>query len=428
MRRLSALLLLVSAVHAGPETLDAVAARAERRARLRDWLQNDYALVLGQPLTDVLQPRQEGHFFYLTGVDEPGAALLLAGSKAAPLQLDTRGGKVAAHEICLLMHANPRFAQFYGLRFRPGSETARKLGIEVTHPAPRGATALAQFVAGLLPKGARIRIPEYAGPDHATVREIRRGLADSLAKADLVIDGLHAHLSSMRSRKDAYEIDCLRRAITITEAAFREAAVDIRPGSSEAAVDGALLLGVRRRGGRPAYPFVVASGGHAAIPHYFRNDADLEEGVALLIDAGAAWDRYAADVTRVFPVSGRFTPRQREIYGIVLRAQAAAIAAVRPGASFAKVDAAARKVIADAGYGQHFIHGTSHHVGLDVHDPGPTKLEPGMTFTIEPGIYLEKERLGIRIEDIVLVTETGCEVLTRGLPKSIEAIEALMQR
>jgi Xaa-Pro aminopeptidase len=147
-----------------------------------------------------------------------------------------------------------------------------------------------------------------------------------------------------------------------------------------------------------------------------------------VIDAGGSVDRYATDITRTFPVNGRFAPRQREIYEAVLRAQLAGIAAVKPGVTLQQVDAAARGVLKEAGLDAFFIHATCHHVGLDVHDPGPPLLAAGMTITVEPGVYIPAERLGVRIEDVVLVTADGAEVLSEAFPKDPDAIERLLAR
>ena len=234
-------------------------------------------------------------------------------------------------------------------------------------------------------------------------------------------------LASMRVIKDELELRHLRRAIAITEQAFRAALPEIRPGGHESEVESALMAVVRRAGARPSFPFVVGSGRNAAIPHYFANDSPL--GGLVVIDAGAAHLRYAADITRTFPVSGRFTAEQRRIYDAVLEAQLAGIAAVKPGASFRDIHKAARATLKKHGLARYFIHGTSHHVGLDAHDAGPTKsLQPGMTLTVEPGVYILDQGVGVRIEDIVLVTKTGCEVLSRGLPKRAEEIEKLLVR
>jgi len=426
------LFLLAASVAAGPSVVpEPVTARQARRAQVAARLKRDYALVLGQPLTDVLQPPQEGHFLYLTGVEDPDAALLLAGADAPPLPLRGEGAEtVSAREVLFLLEAGDAFARFYGQRYRPGPEAERALGIAATRPMPLDSDALGKELAALLPKKARLHVPAYAGRDSATVRERKDEALKVLRelRPDVTFSDLHPSLMLMRAKKDPSEIDAMRRAIEATFGAFRDAVRDIRPGSTEALVDGSLLKGIRRRGALPAYPFVVASGPNSTIPHYFRNDGPLAKGALLVIDAGGSMDRYAADITRTFPVSGRFSPRQREVYEAVLRAQLAAIAATRPGATLQQVDAAARGVLKEAGLDRYFIHGTSHHVGLDVHDPGPPLLEAGMTITVEPGVYIPEENLGVRIEDMVLVTEDGVELLSDGFPKDPDAIERLLER
>jgi len=414
-------ILAFVALLAGPEVHDPAAASSRRREGLAKAIGTSYALLLGQPMTDVLQPRQEGHFLYLTGVTDPDSYLLLAGARATPLD--------GAREILFLREATPRVVQFYGLRHRPGPRSAAELQIETVRACPPGGEALAGVVAGLLPKQATLFLPGYRGADQILVRATRRVLLEALhaARPDLKIADLRPLLVRMRAVKSPEELALLTRAIRITEEAFREALPRIRVGSSEEAVDGALLGAVRRRGGRPAYPFVVAGGVHSTVPHYFRNQGPLRAGALLLIDAGASFHRYAADISRTIPVSGTFTPRQREVYRAVLEAQAAAIAAVKPGATFKQVDAAARRSLAQKKLATYFIHGIGHPVGIDVHDPGPRTLLEGMTITVEPGVYLAEEGFGIRIEDIVLVTARGCRVLTTGLPKDPDSIERLVR-
>ena len=227
--------------------------------------------------------------------------------------------------------------------------------------------------------------------------------------------------------KEPLEIAHLQRAIDITIEAFAAAARAVHEGGSEPAVESALTGFIRRRGARPAFPFVVGSGRDAARPHYFRNANPLAASSLLVIDAGAAFQRYAADLTRTYPVAGKFNKRQRAVYAAVLEAQKAAIAVVRPGSSFEAIDRAARTVIKKHGLGAHFIHGTCHHVGLDVHDPGPSKnLKVGMTITVEPGVYILKEKLGVRIEDIVVITPDGCRVMSATLPKEPDAVERFL--
>src|SRR2546428_13145951 len=180
---------------------------------------------------------------------------------------------------------------------------------------------------------------------------------------------------------------------------------------------------------RPAYPSIVGSGPFSTILHYNDNTRRMQAGDVVVVDVGAEYSGYSADVTRTYPVSGKFSPRQREIYQIVLDAQKAAIAKVKPGAWISDLHNAAMSHIRSKGYEKYFIHGTSHHIGLEVHDVGATTrpLEANMVITVEPGIYIPEEKLGVRIEDDVLVTSTGCRLLST-FPKEIDEIDALVQK
>jgi Xaa-Pro aminopeptidase len=192
----------------------------------------------------------------------------------------------------------------------------------------------------------------------------------------------------------------------------------------------AVLEFVCRKGGAPrqAFQSIVGSGPNGAILHYRANRRRFRDGELVLMDVGAEFMGYAADVTRTFPAGGRFTEEQGRLYDLVFAAQEAAIAAVRPGAKVRDVHAAAVEVLAEAGYDHAFLHGTSHFVGLAVHDPHPGgPLRPGMVLTVEPGVYLPERGIGIRIEDTVLVTEDGAEVLSGDVPKRRDRIEALMR-
>jgi Xaa-Pro aminopeptidase len=186
-----------------------------------------------------------------------------------------------------------------------------------------------------------------------------------------------------------------------------------------------------------SFPSIVGSGPNSTSPHYWENRRKMQDGEVVVLDVGADLHYYAADVTRTIPVNGKFSPAQREIYEIVYRAQEAAMQIVKPGLKFSQVHATAKKVIDDAGYGKFFIHGTSHGLGLDTHDPGNYDvLRPGMVFTIEPGIYIPENaegidkkywNIGVRIEDDILVTENGYKLMSSGVPREIEEIEKLMQ-
>jgi len=246
-----------------------------------------------------------------------------------------------------------------------------------------------------------------------------------------------AELASLRQIKDADEVRRLRRAVGITTEAFLDAMAAAKPGMYEYEVEAALEYGFRRRGAeRVGFPSIVGSGPNGTILHYDENRRRMEEGELVVIDVGAEYGYYSADLTRTLPVSGRFTARQRRLYDLVLGAQQAAINSVRPGTSLGTLNQIARTYLRTrssdlcGGFGcdRYFIHGLSHWLGMDVHDPGSysRRLEPGMVLTVEPGVYIPAESLGIRIEDVVLVTREGAEVLSSGLPRGAEAVERAM--
>src|SRR5213079_2928519 len=222
------------------------------------------------------------------------------------------------------------------------------------------------------------------------------------------------------------EIALIQRAVRISEEGFRAAVLEIRPGGFEGRVEAEAERVWKSRGARrPAYPSIVGSGPNSTILHYPKSERVMQDGELILMDMSAEFARYASDITRTFPVNGKFTPQQRMVYEIVLKAQKAAFDKVKPGVYMEDLDATARKVIEDAGYGDYFIHGLGHFVGLDVHDAGAYQepLAPGMVITLEPGIYLPDEKFGVRIEDDVLVTKDGAKFLSDGLPREAADIE-----
>lgn len=367
--------------------------------------------MFAQPITDILLPRQEGDYLYLTGVDEPGGLLLL-------------GPKT---ETLFLLDLDPRGAQFYGHDHVASKASSAALGI-ATSPLPRRAAEAYNKLLKQIPKDAALRIPAYRGGDHAPVRERRQRLLDHLDKArpDVSVHDLSADLRALRVVKDEWEIAQMRKAIEITFRGFHSVIPVLKKGNTETDVESVFYSTIRRLGGRAAYPMIAGNGRNAAIPHHFANDAPLEPGSLLVMDAGASVQRYAADITRTFPVSGRFSPEQARIYNAVLQSQLAGIAAVRPGATFREIHTTANEVLKKHGLAKYFIHGVSHYIGLDVHDPGPRRLRPGMVLTVEPGVYLLDKKIGVRIEDMAVVTENGCEVMSTGLPKTVAEIEKWM--
>jgi Xaa-Pro aminopeptidase len=237
-------------------------------------------------------------------------------------------------------------------------------------------------------------------------------------------------IASSRIKKSPTELALMEKTVKITLSGQEAAARTIAPGVWEYEVEAAVEYEFRRRGAeRPSFPSIIGSGPYSTVLHYNESTRQMQAGDLVVVDIGAEYSGYAGDVTRTYPVSGKFTARQREIYQIVLDAQKEALAQVKPGATFRQIHQAAFNHISSKGYGPDFIHSTNHHLGLYVHDVGDQRrpLEPGMVITVEPGIYLEKEQLGVRIEDDVVITENGYRMLSN-FPKEIAEIEALMAR
>jgi len=231
----------------------------------------------------------------------------------------------------------------------------------------------------------------------------------------------------MRAVKSAAEVALIEKAVAATVAGYEHALRFISPGVTESEIAEVLTAGFRTLDGEPAFAPIVGAGANGAVLHYEDLAQTVKDGDLIVIDYAASYGGYASDVTRTLPASGTFTPDQRELYEVVLEANLAAMRAVRPGATMTEVHNAALEVITEAGYKDDFIHGIGHQLGIEVHDVTPDgPLVPGMVLTIEPGVYLPERGLGVRIEDDVLVTETGCVDLTSAIPKTVEAVQAAM--
>jgi len=429
-----------------------VAITAARRASLLRAMGDGVAVVPTSPERvrnrDSHYPyRHDSYFFYLTGFTEPEAALVLVGG-AAP------------RAILFCRERNVEREIWEGDRLGP--ERAReRFGFDEAHPIG----ALDEQLPVLLENQPALFAPLGGDPewDARAMRWLNAVRAKSRAgiEAPERIHDVRALLDEMRLVKDAHELACMRRAASISVDAHRRAMQATRPGRFEYEIEAELLYAFRRRGAQfPAYWPIVAGGGSACTLHYVANDARLADGSLLLIDAGCELDGYAADITRTFPVNGRFTRAQRDVYEIVLAAQQAAIDQVRAGSGWNEPHDAAVRVLAQGmldlkllpgsldevlekeTYKRFYMHRTGHWLGLDVHDAGEYKrsglwrtLKPGMTLTVEPGLYIRAaddvpaplRDIGVRIEDDVAVTAQGCEVLTAAAPKSVDEIEALMR-
>jgi len=428
-------------------------AQAQRRRRLQLNMGDSIAFIPNAHErlrnADTHYPyRFDSQFWYLTGFPEPESVLVLTGGKSG-------------RSILFCRQKNQEREIWDGYRFGPKA-AQQAFGMDETYPIE----ALAEMAPTLMAGHDRLLYPIGADSQFdATIlgwlnqvrSQVRSGITAPTEFADI-----RAWVDEMRLIKDRTEIRTMRRSAQIAVQAHIRAMMVTQPGMFEYEIEAELLHEFRRQGAQaPAYPSIVAGGKNACVLHYIENNAPLADQSLLLIDAGCELDGYASDITRTFPVNGTFTPAQRDCYEIVLAAQLAAIKAVKPGAAFNSYHDAAVKVLAqglidlkllkgpvsrviESGeYRRFYMHRTGHWLGLDVHDVGsytqagkPRRLVPGNVLTVEPGLYIRPDRaiprafwnIGIRIEDDVLVTDTGRDVLTEDAPKYIDEIESLMAR
>jgi Xaa-Pro aminopeptidase len=441
-------------ITAGPAGAAPPEVYRSRRERLLELADGGVVLVASSPellrSRDTEVPyRPNTDLYYLTGLEEPEALAVLTPHDPE-------------HRFTLFVRPrDPERERWSGPRI--GVEAAKELfGADAVYPIEE----VDSCVAALMLAADRVLYPVGADSElDARVLELtaraRRTRPRTGAGPTAIVD-LDSVLAEMRKIKDEHEIERMRTAAAIGAAGHRAAMARARPGQGEWELEAILEATFRSLGATgPAFPSIVGGGEHATFLHYTRNDSRIEDGALVLIDAGAEWGMYCSDITRTFPVSGRFTHPQRELYEVVLAAENAAIDAVRPGAEMTAVHDAALRVLVDGmvrlgilpgesveealesgSYRRFYMHQTSHWLGLDVHDVGvykrdgkPVKLEPGMVLTIEPGIYLPTDGeeipaayrgIGIRIEDDVLVTDYGREILTRGVPVEADEVERLV--
>ena len=396
--------------------------------------------------------RQDSDFWYLTGFDHPDAIAILSTREGPDFTL-------------FVQPRDPAAETWTGIR--PGVDGAvSDFGADDAHPRDAFFERLPELLRGA------DRIYHTLGRDGeidarivALQDQIRRQSRGGVLPARELIDP-RILLHEMRLFKSDAEIELMQRAATITREAHAGAARLAQPGRFEYELEAELARTFRGRGGSgPAYGTIVGGGRNATILHYIRNDQPLRDGEVVLIDAGVEYEGYASDVTRTYPIGGRFAPPTRDVYEVVLAAQLEAIAAARPGTTLPEIHARAVRVLCEGmvsigllagdvdalveqeSYRRYYMHGTSHWLGLDVHDVGayvnragdgptaaePRPLEPGMAFTIEPGLYIPADDseapdafkgIGVRIEDDVVVTETGILNLNLDIPKKVDEVEA----
>ncbi len=425
---------------------------ASRRSRLINQMQRGIAVIPTAP--EVLRNgdthyayRYDSHFHYLTGFDEPEAVLILVAGASSQSILFCRE-KDIEREI------------WDG--FRHGPDGAKeKFGFDAAFPIAQLDDKLTELM-GNQPALFHPLGKQAAWDDRILALRARvQAQGRSGITAPNEIHDVRTLLDEMRLLKDNDELATLRRAAAISAAAHIRAMRAMRPGKMEYEIEAELLHEFRNSGAQaPAYTSIVAGGANACVLHYISNNAPLKDGDLLLIDAACELDGYATDITRTFPVNGKFSAAQKDVYEMVLAAQAAAIAAARPGAHWNEPHDAALRVLAQGlidlklcsgsvdavleseSYKRFYMHRTGHWLGMDVHDVGAYKLEgnwrplqPGMVLTVEPGCYIRPAddvpqafwNIGIRIEDDVAITLQGCEVLTEAAPKTVAAIEELME-
>ncbi|MDR9435891.1 MAG: Xaa-Pro aminopeptidase [Thiohalophilus sp.] len=394
------------------------------------------------------QYRQDSDFYYLTGFPEPEAVAVLV------------PGREHGEYILFCRENDPDMEVWNGPR--AGQEGAvERYKADDSFPIDD----IDDILPGLLENKERVFYTMGASPDFdqrliGWVNRLRKQSRAGIHTPGEFVS-LEHHLHDMRLYKSSQEIKAMRKAAKISAQAHIRAMQSCKPGLYEYQLEAELLHTFMQQGARfPAYPSIVGGGANGCILHYIENQSSLNDGDLLLIDAGAEYDYYAADISRTFPVNGRYSKAQRTLYEIVLEAQYAAIEQVKPGNHWNDPHEAAVKVLTqglkdvgilkgslnklleDQAYKPYYMHRTGHWLGMDVHDVGDYKvdtewrvLEPGMTLTIEPGLYISARHsevakkwhnTGIRIEDDVLVTKEGCEVLTRDVPKDPDEIEALM--
>jgi Xaa-Pro aminopeptidase len=391
--------------------------------------------------------RQDSDFYYLTGFAEPDAVAVLA------------PGRADGEYLLFCRDRDPEKETWDGSRAGP-ADAVRCHGADVAFPIDELDERLPKIV------GACDRVyytmgahPEFEQRLMAWVSRLRtRGGAGTHTPDEFI--ALDHFLHDLRLYKSREEAGAMRRAARIAVQAHRRAMSVCRPGLFEYQIEAEFMHEFRSHGAQASYQPIVGSGANSCILHYHDNDRRMEDGDLLLVDAGCEFDYYASDVTRTYPVNGRFTPEQRAVYEVVLDAHEAALAAVAPGNAWSEPhEAAVRQVtkglkrigllegslaglIRSRAYQKFFMHRTGHWLGMDVHDVGDYKiadqwrvLEPGMALTVEPGVYIPPGtrgvpkrwwNIGIRIEDDVLVTRDGSEVLTRDLPRDPDVLEALV--
>ena len=431
---------------------------AARRAKLAAQLDSPFILwgyTGREEVSEAYVFAQEENFYYLTGHNEEGAGLLILPAKRTPPAANSASAPDLANppksaasslapsdmpqEILFLPAKDPSKEKWNGLRMSPSDpDIAARTGFATVKPFSEMRVTVERLAAT---SPALCTILPYEKEEGGYPHE--KAVVDwlQLVAPQAKLRDVRSIIEDLRQIKSPTELAFLQQAIDLSLDAHFAAMKMMRPGLYEYQI-AAKMVEVHAMGGSEAegYAPIVGAGPNSTALHYDKLSRKIADGDIVVIDVGAQYSGYSADITRTIPANGKFTPRQREIYGIVLAAQDAALAALKPGASMCnKGNNSAYRIAFDyinshgkdlhgKPLGQYFIHGLGHHIGLNVHDPGSAcqPLQPGMVVTDEPGIYIPDENLGVRIEDDVLITESGNKLLSARLPRSPDEIERLM--
>ena len=438
------LLLIAAAIPFAPPALaleqQPAATYHARRVALAQKLQGGVAILFAaeEPLLDFAPYRQDEDFYYLTGWEEPGAALMIVAD--SPNSQPAR----TYHEILFLPSRYPRMEQYTGIKLDAATPNAAKTaGVDEVMPMTAFSTQLNTLVVA----DRAIAYHLWTHPDSPQAKALVNWTAATVGAASAPPQNdVTTPTAQLRVVKDSGELALLKKASNASIAAQRVMMQSARPGVTERTIAGKMIAKMMEGGcERPSYASIVGTGINSTTLHYSANSATLADGDIMVVDAAGEYSMYASDITRTVPVNGHFTPRQREVYDVVLGAQRAAIAAFIAGKSTINdrdhkdpnsLDTAAWTYINTHGKGLHgeplsnyWIHGLGHMVGIDVHDPAnyPAQLKPGMVFTIEPGVYIPEETIGVRIEDVFVVGQDGKLIdLIADLPHTADEVEAAM--
>jgi Xaa-Pro aminopeptidase len=436
---LTVVAVLATALAAGAWEREPLSVYHERRVRLMQDAGGNGVIVLysygeEEVAASVTQFRQNEEFYYLTGWNEPGAIMLLVPKAPAAGE-----NPVLAQEILYIPAHNRTEEKWTGPKLGPqDADAPARTGFQTVRAVSQFPNDLQEALKGFPTLYTELTPQPESGEDCFQADTVKK-IHDVAPQASLA--DIRQNIARLRSIKSAGEIALIRKAVDASVEAHFAALKAVKPGVWEYQIAALMKYEFERRGCEwPSYPPIVGSGFFSTVLHYDEDSHQMHDGDVVVMDVAGSYSGYASDITRTLPVNGHFTPRQREIYETVLGAQNAALAAAKPGMFIGRQGA---KGLFEIAYdyinthgkdlhgqplGQYFIHGLSHPIGLNVHDPMEydRPLEPGMVITVEPGVYLPEEKIGVRIEDDILITPDGNELLSRRLPRAPDEIEKVM--